>query len=88
MAGRALEPDLSDHGAPLDPPYHPVELDIIEGDDEHSPYGVMLRVNGNTSWLQTIALDANPKMQFMVAINKVDPAATATSPAWSSARSR
>ncbi len=73
MEQEFLHPQLSSGGAPLEPPYHPTQLRIVEGAVEHQPTGVMVRLNGNTSWLQTIALDANPKMQFLVAFNKVDP---------------
>jgi hypothetical protein len=67
-----LNPQLTASGAPEDPPYHPVELRVVDDDAEHAPAGVMLRLNGNTSWLQTIALDDDPKMQFVIAFNKVD----------------
>ena len=73
MQDEFLHPQLSGGGSPIDPPYHPTQLHIVEGSASHDPPGVMFRLNGNTSWLQAIALDADPKMQFLVAFNKVDP---------------
>jgi spore coat protein CotH len=56
-------------------PYHPVELRMVIGGEEETP-GVptMLRLKGASSWLQTIQLDENPKMQFVIAFNEADPA--------------
>jgi hypothetical protein len=33
----------------------------------------MIRLKGKSSWRQAIALDPNPKMQFVLAFNKIDP---------------
>lgn len=73
MEHEFLNPQLTPGGSLVEPPYHPTTLRIVEGATEHLPTGVMIRLNGNTSWLQAIALDANPKMQFLIAFNKVDP---------------
>jgi hypothetical protein len=59
----------------LDPePYHPV---TVRYDDGVSPPvdvpNALLRLKGSTSWLQTIMFDENPKMQFVLAFNEVDP---------------
>lgn len=56
--------------AGLDPtPYHPIELEF-EG--ERVP-GTMIRLKGQSSWWETIAFDEDPKMQFVIAFNEVDP---------------
>ena len=67
-----LNPQFSPNGSIIEPPYHHVQLRIVEGDVVHEPADVMIRINGNTSWLQTIMFDEHPKMQFMIAFNKVD----------------
>jgi hypothetical protein len=64
---------LQDHHFMDDPPYHPVQVRIVEGSAEFEPPNVMLRLNGNTSWLQALMFDPDPKMQFMVSFNDIDP---------------
>jgi hypothetical protein len=66
-------PQLDEDGVLIDPPYHPVELRIELAGQTHQPPDVMVRLSGNTSWLQAILFDADPKMQFQIAFNKVDP---------------
>lgn len=63
--------------AGLDPePYHPVALRYVDGvDDPVDVPNVLLRLKGASSWLQTIALDPAPKMQFVIAFNEIDPEA-------------
>ncbi len=73
MQDEFYNPVLSDSMTLVDPPYHPVQVHIVEGGNQHEPADVMIRLNGNTSWLQTIVFDTNPKMQFMLAFNKIDP---------------
>ncbi len=60
----------------LDPrPYHPVQFRYKQGATTGEPVpNVLLRLKGSTSWLQALDLDANPKMQFVIAFNEVDPA--------------
>jgi len=56
--------------AGLDPnPYHPVRFRYQGG-----PWmsDVMVRLKGQSSWHETVALDANPKMQFVISFNEVD----------------
>jgi hypothetical protein len=72
MHDEFMNPQFTPDGQIVEPSYHPVDAQIIEGDEIHTPPNVMIRLNGNTSWLQTIMFDANPKMQFMIAFNKVD----------------
>jgi hypothetical protein len=55
-------------------PYHPVER--ITFDDGSGPIevpDVLIRLKGQSSWLQTIRYDENPKMQFVIAFNEVNP---------------
>lgn len=66
-------PQLTSSGSIIEPPYHPTQLRVVQGANTYDPTGVMIRINGNTSWLQAIEHDANPKMQFLIAFNKVDP---------------
>ena len=73
MENEFLNPQFTASGSIIEPPYHPTQLHIVAGPASHDPPGVVVRLNGNTSWLQAIALDANPKMQFVIAFNKVDP---------------
>jgi hypothetical protein len=73
MQQEFMNPQFTPGGSIIDPPYHHVQLHIVEGDAEHDPTGVMMRITGNTSWLHTILYDDNPKMQFMVAFNEIDP---------------
>lgn len=57
-------------------PYHQVGLRYEDGVREPTEVGgVMVRLKGASSWLQTIALDPAPKMQFVIAFNEVDPEA-------------
>ena len=54
----------------LDPnPYHPIELEY----EDTRVNDAMIRLRGQSSWLQAIALDANPKMQFVISFNEIDP---------------
>jgi hypothetical protein len=59
----------------LDPePYHPVQVTFDDG--VNPPVEIpntLIRLKGASSWLQTIMFDANPKMQFVLAFNEVDP---------------
>lgn len=56
-------------------PYHPIELGYVAGDEVvESVPNVLLRLKGNSSWLQALDLDDSPKMQFVLAFNEVDPA--------------
>jgi hypothetical protein len=59
----------------LDPtPYHPVEFQMVLGAAAgEQATDVMLRLNGNSSWLQTVQLDPNPKMQFVISFNETNP---------------
>lgn len=63
--------------AGLDPePYHPIELDVVvDGERTEDVPGVLLRLKGASSWLQTLEFDENPKMQFVIAFNEIDPEA-------------
>jgi len=54
-------------------PYHPVEVEYLAGDERFSIQQTLLRLKGQSSWRQTIALDPNPKMQFVLAFNEIDP---------------
>jgi hypothetical protein len=72
MQDEFLHPEFTPQGTIVEPPYHPAEVQIVEGEVTHEPPDVMIRLNGNTSWLQTIMFDTNPKMQFVIAFNKVD----------------
>jgi hypothetical protein len=55
-------------------PYHPITLRYEDGVREPVEVpNVLIRLKGASSWLQTIALDANPKMQFVIAFNEIDP---------------
>jgi CotH kinase protein/Putative metal-binding motif len=53
-------------------PYHPITLHIVEADAAFDPANVSLRLQGQSSWLQTLMLDENPKMQFVIAFNQID----------------
>jgi hypothetical protein len=54
-------------------PYHPVEFRYVAGSERLGPVpDVLLRLKGQSSWLQTIDLDDDPKMQFVIAFNEVD----------------
>ena len=50
-------------------PYHPIEFRY---DDNAQVPGVMIRLKGQSSWKETIAFDADPKMQFVISFNEVD----------------
>lgn len=50
-------------------PYHPITLTY-----EDETLDAMIRLKGQSSWLQAIAFDANPKMQFVISFNEVDKA--------------
>lgn len=54
-------------------PYHPIELTYSDGSQVIPATNVVMRLKGASSWLQTIDLDENPKMQFLIAFNEVDP---------------
>ena len=55
-------------------PYHPVEVRYVaDGESETPDVSVLFRLKGASSWLQTIQLDPEPKMQFVLAFNEVDP---------------
>lgn len=49
-------------------PYHPIQLSY-QGETSEA----MIRLKGQSSWLQAIAFDENPKMQFVISFNEVDP---------------
>lgn len=54
----------------LDPnPYHPIELEY----DGERVTDALIKLKGQSSWWQAIAFDENPKMQFIIAFNEVDP---------------
>jgi hypothetical protein len=59
----------------LDPePYHPVQVTYDDGVNEPVEIpNTQLRLKGASSWLQTIMIDPNPKMQFVLAFNEIDP---------------
>ena len=58
----------------LDPkPYHPADFVYLDGAERIEVPNVRVRLKGNSSWAQTIAFDANPKMQFVISFNEVDP---------------
>jgi hypothetical protein len=73
MQYELMNPQLSPNMTLIEPPYHDVQLHVVEGDAGHDPPGVRVRLTGNTSWLQAILYDDDPKMQFMVAFNEIDP---------------
>jgi hypothetical protein len=55
--------------AGMDPnPYHPVAF-TYQG---NMIPGVLIRLHGQSSWLQAVALDASPKMQFVISFNDVN----------------
>lgn len=73
MHDELMHPQFDAAGQIIDPPYHPVQVHVVEGDAEHDPEDVMIRLNGNTSWLQAIMFDADPKMQFSMSFNENNP---------------
>lgn len=50
-------------------PYHPVQLTY---NGENVP-NVLIKLRGQSSWFEAIELDDNPKMQFVLAFNEIDP---------------
>jgi hypothetical protein len=53
----------------LDPnPYHPIDLEY----NGTPVYGAMIRLKGQSSWLQAIEFDDEPKMQFVISFNEID----------------
>lgn len=62
--------------AGMDPtPYHPARLSYqTAGERIDDVPGVMIRLKGASSWAQAVDLDANPKMQFVIAFNEIDKA--------------
>src|SRR5690606_29011411 len=53
----------------LDPhPYHPI---VFEYDGERI-LDAMIRLKGQSSWWQALAMDDDPKMQFVISFNEVD----------------
>jgi hypothetical protein len=67
-----MHPQIASDGTIVESPYHPVQLHIVEGTNEYDPPNVMIRISGNTSWLQAILYDPDPKMQFQISFNKID----------------
>ncbi len=57
-------------GLPTEP-WHPIGFRY--GDNGESVPNVLLRLKGSSSWLQTIRYDENPRMQFVIAFNEVNP---------------
>ncbi len=54
-------------------PYHPISLDYaVDGSVTNVP-NVLIRLKGQSSWIQSIQIDPEPKMQFVLAFNEVDP---------------
>ena len=51
--------------------YHPVEF--RHGADGAPVPNVLVRLKGASSWLQTLQYDDNPRMQFVIAMNEVNP---------------
>lgn len=72
MQDELLNPQMSPQMTIIDPPYHHAQLHVVEGATEHDPPDVMVRLTGNTSWLQAIMFDDDPKMQFLIAFNRID----------------
>ena len=54
-------------------PYHPAQVTYDDGTQVLEIQNAMIRLKGNSSWLQTIQLDDKPKMQFVISFNEVDP---------------
>lgn len=60
--------------AGLDPtPYHVVRFRYDDGARQLEATDVRVRLKGQSSWIQTLALDANPKMQLVISFNEVNP---------------
>lgn len=56
-------------------PYHPVASIVYDdgrGPIPLDPSLVLIRLKGQSSWVQTVQLDPNPKMQFVIAFNEVN----------------
>ncbi|MET0342145.1 MAG: CotH kinase family protein [Polyangiales bacterium] len=64
---RSVRPD--EDGSGLYNPWHPVVFRL----DGQVRTDAMMRLKGDWSWKQTVALDARPKAQFVVAFDRVDP---------------
>lgn len=55
-------------------PYHPIGLRYEDGvRDPIDVPNVLMRLKGASSWLQTLAYDENPRMQFVIAFNEINP---------------
>lgn len=52
-------------------PYHPAVVKL--GDEVRTD--VMIRLKGDSSWLETVTTDKNPKAQFVLAFDRVDKSA-------------
>jgi hypothetical protein len=72
MQNEFMHPQFTPGGSIIEPGYHPAQVHIVEGNAQYDPPDTMIRINGNTSWLQAIAHDVNPKMQFMISFNEVN----------------
>jgi len=55
--------------------YHPIEFHLGSKDGE-TANNVTIRLKGQSSWVQTVQLDANPKMQVVISFDETDPNAT------------
>ncbi|HVV85562.1 MAG TPA: CotH kinase family protein [Kofleriaceae bacterium] len=74
----ALEDEFLNHAqrvmSGLDPkPYHPTGFRYVANGQSVDVANVMVRLKGNSSWDQTVAFDTNPKMQFVISFNEIDP---------------
>jgi CotH kinase protein/Putative metal-binding motif len=56
-------------------PYHPITLQYDDGSQQIDINNALIRLKGNSSWTQTVQFDENPKMQFVLAFNEIDPKA-------------
>lgn len=65
-----LHPRPDDDGSGLYKTWHPATVRI--GNEVRRD--AMIRLKGDWSWRQTVALDARPKAQFVIAFDRVDPA--------------
>ena len=61
-AGDDLNPYHSTEGVTFDDGSGPVEVPLV-----------LIRLKGESSWVQTVQFDENPKMQFLLAFNEIDP---------------
>jgi len=60
--------------AGLDPtPYHPATVTYAAGSELTTIPNAVVRLKGASSWVQAIDLDEDPKMQFVLAFNEIDP---------------